>query len=332
MMASKNDKSTLPVKKYVGLGKGGPDSFRLAHVQECNNLVADIAAITSRSQNRIQILTKLERNLWPVRISAKMLQYILLEITLNAIDAIQNRGKIVFQTRNIQFPEKLLRGSKKRTKWRSYVQILISDTGCGMTPVQKRHMFRANFTTKDPEHHMGNGLTLSLRKLKQMNGIMQVYSTVGIGTVVKVLIPTAEKVFPQPRQTSIERRKECSQRCILIVDDEIECTNLAHYLLSRHGYQVKVASSATEGKINYKLFSKKIDLILLDLSITGANVNDLLQFFWNNDPDQKILVTVGVGEKMIFDKLAKYDFAGFIQKPYFPTSFLKAIKKAIESS
>lgn len=331
-MVAQSTDSFFPVRKYVGLHKGGTERFRLAHVQECNNLVADIAAIVSRSQNRIQILTKFEKRLWPVRISAKYLQYVLLELTLNAIEAIPDRGKIIFKTRNVQMPKKVLRGTIERTKWQSYVEILISDTGCGMSPEQKKNMFRANYTTKDPEYHMGNGLPFSLKKLKQMKGTIQVYSCVGIGTVVKVLIPTAKRILPKERQTSIERRKECSRRCVLIVDDDIECTDLANHLLSRHGYQVKVATSAAEGKISYKLYSKKIDLVLLDLTITGADAYDLLKFFWDIDPDQKILATVGVGEKKVYEKLAKHDFSGFIQKPYFPLLFVKAIKQAINKS
>lgn len=331
-MTLKSIDSTFAVKKYLGLGKSATDRFRLIHVQECNNFVVDIAAIISRSQNKIQILAKLEKDLWAIRTSAKLLQSILLEITLNAIEAMPSCGKIIFQTRNIQLPDQLLRGSTKRIKWQSYVQILISDTGCGMTPKQKQNMFQANFTTKDTNQHTGNGLYFALSNLKMLKGSIQVYSCIGIGTVVKILIPAAKKIIPKPRQTVIERKKECSNRCVLIVDDETESTNIASHLLSRHGYQVKVASSATEGMINYKSFSKTIDLIMLDLTITGTEAYELLSFFWNIDPDQKIMVTVGVGEKWIYDKLVKHDFAGFIQKPYFPSSFVRTIKNAIDES
>ena len=102
-------------------------------------------------------------------------------------------------------------------------------------------------------------------------------------------------------------------------------------MLARYGYKVTKAGTATEAKILYKFYSKKIDAVLIDLTLVGTNICSLINFLIQINPKIKMIATFGLGEEDILKELSTYYFTGSIQKPYFLIPLVRAVKQALEA-
>jgi two-component system cell cycle sensor histidine kinase/response regulator CckA len=316
-------------QNLLHLGKGPSDRYKLIFVQECNNLVQEVAKILSRTGHEyIHVYAKLDKNLLPVRASAKKLQHSILEIALNSVEAVSKGGKILFQTASVRIADSIS-SPQYKTNHRYFIQFSIIDNGHGMSNSVKKKMFNPSFTTKDPALHCGRSLTTVKKTISEFGGSIKVKTCEGIGTAIHIILPAAKITLPN-RDISFEEKWRQRKGRLLLVDDEPAFQNTAASMLSRYGYKVIRAGTATEAKIMFKIYCKKIDVVLLDLTLMDTDIRDLLNFLIGTNPKVKMIVTFGLGEEEIINDLSAYHFAGSIRKPYFFLPLIRTVKKALE--
>jgi two-component system cell cycle sensor histidine kinase/response regulator CckA len=323
----------MPLRKEAQrlfyLGKGPGDRYRLIFVQECNHLIREVASILSRTcEGKVQFHTKLDEDLWPVKASAKKLQNILLEIAINSVEAVSEGGRVLFQTCNKQILDYRFLAQYKINQ-NLFSQFGIIDNGHGMSGYVKKNMFNRGFTGKSTLHHPGIGLMNVKKTITDYGGFIKIKTCEGIGTVFNIFLPASKITLPN-RDISYQENRQQRNRTILLVDDEPAFQTTAASMLSRYGYKIIPAATATESKILFKIYYKKIDVIMLDLTLLGTDARRLIKFYEELNPKIKIIATYGLGEEDIYFGLSPYPFAGSIQKPYFYMPLIKTIKKALE--
>lgn len=318
-------------KKLLGFGLGPVEKHKHIYVQDCNPSVQKIAHILSRThKDKYHVHVKLDSSLYQVRMCTFNLEYSLMEIALNAIESMPKGGNITFHTSNVQFLNHLHQQWKKLSPWQKFAQISITDNGHGMSMSVQKNMFLYNFTTKRSQNHSGKSLARVKKIVESLNGFIKVYSCQGLGTCFKIFFPVPQngkkkKEFPY-------RERYCAKdKMVLLVDDESVFQAYAEKMLLKCGYKVMCAASAVEGMILYKINMKKIDVVLLDLTLPDKDIQHILNFFGQLNPNAKLIATVGVGEKRYFEQIPSELFSGFIQKPYFLLPLLRTIRKALNN-
>lgn len=241
------------------------------------------------------------------------IQNALLNLGLNARDAMPDGGKLIFTTRNITFdiadiePElNILPGE--------YIEIDVEDTGTGMSSKVKSRVFDPFFTTKGLGKGTGLGLSVAYNTIKVNQGFIKIYSELGLGTVMKVYFPVALDPL-----VKVESRKEeliKGQGSVLVVDDESTIRFVVGEMLSELGYMPSFAANGEECIELYKEESDQIDLVILDMVMPKMNGRDVFYELKAINPDVKVLISSGFTEDMNIATLFENGASGFIKKPY----------------
>jgi PAS domain S-box-containing protein len=294
---------------------------------DVNPMINEIAGIMSKTFSKdLLIRAELDPFLHRIHGDASRIQQSILEIALNAKQAMPNGGKIVFQTRNTVLGEKDLR-SRQGLKPGDYIQITISDSGYGMTAELKKQLFDS---ASDLTGDGGVGLSLVRQTVEDQSGFISVFSEKGQGTVFKITLPAQDK----HAHRSVETKKgELSggRETILLVDDETALRDTGQKMLKRYGYQVIPAENGNQALELYKKHGSKIDLILLDMMLPGVEINKILEWFYKFNPKTKILAAVGAGERDSVEKSLRFDVTGFVQKPFHIRPLIHSIRAILNA-
>ena len=294
---------------------------------DVNPLINEVASIMSKTFSKeLLIRAELDPFLHRIHGDASRIQQSILEIALNAKQAMPNGGKIVFQTRNVALGEKDLR-SRQNLRPGDYIQITISDTGTGMTAELKKQLFDS---ASDLTGDGGVGLSMVRQTVEDQRGFISVFSEKGQGTVFKITFPAQGKSV----RRSVETKKgELSggRETILLVDDETALRETGQKMLKRYGYQVIPAENGNQALELYKKQGSKIDLILLDMMLPGVEINKILEWFYKLNPKTKILAAVGAGERDSVEKSLHYEVTGFVQKPFHIRPLIHTIRSILNA-
>jgi len=297
---------------------------------DVNQLIKEIAAILSRTLDKnITIRAELDPQLSYIKADASQIQQAILQIALNARDAMSNGGKLFFQTRDIFMGENnaWLRFGGKPGR---YVQVAISDTGLGMNAQVKERIFEPYFTTKTQTGGKGIGLSIVQEIVEKHGGFISVFSERAKGTVFKIHFPAVEKRVVKP--ISLPREKPpLGKETILLVDDEKVLRETARKMLTRYGYKVISAENGTEAVAIYKKYLKRIDLIILDILMPGMEINKVFAWLKKLNPKAKIIATSGVGEKELIKSEFQERIAGFVEKPFQVRPLLRKVRSVLNA-
>ncbi len=297
---------------------------------DINQLVKEVAGILSRTlDKRISIRADLDPKLVTLKADASQIQQAILQVALNARDAIPDGGKIHFQTRNIFINEddSRLRSGGKPGR---YVQITVNDTGLGMSGQVKERMFERDFTTKNKTAGRGLGLSMVQEIVDNHNGFISVFSEKSKGTVFKIHLPAGKKKTQKTQLLSGEK-PPLGKETILLVDDEKVLRETARKMLTRYGYKVISAESGTEAASIYKKYVERIDLIILDLIMPGISVDKVISWMTKLNPKVKIMATSEVNELELMKNSHYQNVAGFIQKPFQVRPLLKKVRSILNA-
>ncbi|MCJ7811786.1 PAS domain S-box protein, partial [bacterium] len=271
------------------------DSSYVVNNLDVNQLIKEVDGILSRTlDKRISVRADLDPKLVTLKADASQIQQAILQVALNARDAIPDGGKIHFQTRNIFINENDARLQSGRKPGR-YVQIVINDTGLGMSGQVKDRIFDRDFTTKDKIAGRGLGLSMVQEIVDRHNGFISVFSEKSKGTVFKIHLPAGEKIIPQSQFLNNDK-PSLGKETILLVDDEKVLRETARKMLTRYGYRVISAESGPEAASIYKKHVDRIDLIILDLIMPGMRVEKVISWMKKLNPKVKIMATSEIGE------------------------------------
>ena len=296
---------------------------------DANILVKEVAAYLSKTTNKnIVIRAELDSNVERIHADASQLQQTILQIALNARDAMQGGGKLFFQTRNYRVSEAdthLHPGSRPG----DYVQIAISDTGSGMTGNVKDRFLRQAVPQTIGNSGKGLGLAMVRQIVDKHNGFISVFSEAGKGTLVKMHFPVGEGKKPVSGFSS--GKPAFGKETILLVDDEASLRETVKKMLTRYGYKVIGTDNGTEAIAIYKKNTDRIQLIILDLFMPGLEIHKVLSWFKKLNPKVKILASVGMDERSEVEDSVNRNVTGFVQKPFQLRPLLESIQNVLNA-
>jgi PAS domain S-box-containing protein len=298
---------------------------------DLNQELQEVAKMLTRTLPKmIEIEMDLFEPLDTVNSDPAQLQQVVMNLAVNARDAMPNGGRLSISTKNVYFDEEYCKSYLELSPG-NYVLLSISDSGTGMDEETRKHIFDPFFTTKETGKGTGLGLSIVFGIVKSHGGNIQCFSEPGHGTSFKIYLPALRKthgVAETPQLAAYPGGNET----ILLVDDEESVRKLAASVLKRFGYTVLTAS---DGKECVEVFSRekdKIDLLILDLIMPEMDGSDCLKEILKIAPETKVVIASGYVADGQIDQAIEAGAKSFVTKPYDARQLLERVRKALDGT
>jgi CheY-like chemotaxis protein len=296
---------------------------------DLNKQVRDVEKLLERVIPRmIQIELILAEDLKPINAEPAQIEQIIMNLAVNARDAMPDGGKLIIETSNVVLDEDYCR-THAGAKPGEYVMLSISDTGSGMEKDILEHIFEPFYTTKDTGKGTGLGLAMVYGIVKSHNGYIMCYSEPGRGTTFKIYFPAITDEYIEQEPLIFPEDLFWGTETILLVDDEESIRNLGKQMLERFGYKVLLASNGEEAIEIYRTRMDQISLIILDLIMPGMSGDRCLKELLKINPQIKVIISSGYSPNHSVSKDIEKEAKGFINKPYDLKNLLSAVKEAL---
>jgi signal transduction histidine kinase/CheY-like chemotaxis protein len=288
-----------------------PETLNLNRV-----LVEFEALMTHAVSEKIDLQLQLDAALDPSRIDRAQFEAALLNLMVNARDALPNGGRVVIETRNVLL-DQAYADQNPDARPGAYVLVSVSDNGVGIDPSILPHVFEPFFTTKDVGRGSGLGLSQVYGFAEQSGGHVKIYSEVGIGTTVKLYLPKAsERLIAGEKQQLIPLRSADGGETVLVVEDDEAVLAMAIESLTDLGYRVLVAHDSQEALAIVK-GSERIDILFSDIVMPGGvNGAQLAVEARRLRPDIKVLLTSGYTAAALSNERGLPKELPILSKPY----------------
>jgi signal transduction histidine kinase len=263
----------------------------------------------------IELRTNFAEDLGSVLADQGQMEQILLNLVVNARDAMPAGGRLLLETFNIELDEEYQK-MHPHTPVGRFVSLSVTDTGCGMTPEVKEHVFEPFFTTKAQGCGTGLGLATIYGAVRQAGGSIEVYSEVGVGTTFKIYLPRTDAVPERVVGTPSWGIMPGGNETVLLVEDDEVLRELTSKFLARLGYEVLTAPDGLVGLELARSYEGVIDLLLTDLVLPGINGRELSERIADLRPETKVLFTSGYTDDMIIRQEESASSFHFIGKPF----------------
>lgn len=285
-------------------------------VLDLNVVVAGAEALLRRLiGEQIEIRVVLAPELCRIKADPGQLEQIIMNLAVNARDAMPAGGKLTIETSNVMFDEKhaachdcIQRGL--------HATLSVTDTGCGMNEETKAHIFEPFFTTKDFGKGTGLGLATVYGIVKQSGGSVWVYTELGIGTTFKIYLPCVDPVAQVPPVNEKMEKLEGGSQTILVVEDDASLLQVTRRSLEEAGYVIFAARSPAEAMQMSEAYLGQIDLMVTDVIMPGMNGVQLAAHFSLLRPTMKVLYVSGYTDDTILDHGVLRPGLAFLQKPF----------------
>jgi PAS domain S-box-containing protein len=298
-------------------------------VIDLNTIVKNLEKMVRRIIGEdIELVTFLTEGLGRVRADPSQMEQAIINIVVNARDAMPRGGKLTIETSNMELDEAY---AKKHiaVKPGPYVMLSISDTGVGMTPEVRERVFEPFFTTKEMGKGTGLGLSTVYGIVKQSGGNIWVYSEVGKGTTFKIYLPRVEEPLEELKEEAIKEIPQGSET-VLIVEDEEVVRKLALRLLRKQGYKVLEASDGGKAFLLCEEYKEPIHLILTDVVMPGMGGRDLVERLKRIHPEARALYMSGYTDNVILHHGILEKGIDFIQKPFTLESLARKVREVLD--
>ncbi|MDB5102619.1 MAG: hypothetical protein JWP91_308 [Fibrobacteres bacterium] len=302
-------------------------------VSNLNDIVSNMDKMLQRVIGEdIDLLTVPGKDLWLTRIDPGQLEQVILNLAINARDAMPKGGKLVIETANAQI-KAFQPGMPAEMAPGPYIRLAISDTGAGMSQAIQEQIFEPFFTTKPVGHGTGLGLSMVDGIIKQSGGHILVSSSPGQGASFKIYLPRlpADQEAVEPIAGPSVEAARPGKEAVLVVEDEDTVRRLVKHVLQTYGYNVLEAANGVEAE---KLASDPgltIDLLLTDVIMSHMGGRELAQKLMKSRPGIKVMYMSGYTDDAIVQHGVLESTAYFIQKPFSPQSLLLKIREVLET-
>jgi len=275
----------------------------------------------------------MEENLWNIKADEGQIYQCILNLCINAKDAMPDGGIIKLSTQN-----KILTSHKHAIgniiPPGRYVVLEVTDNGCGMPPEVKAKIFDPFFTTKEQGKGTGLGLAMVYGIIRNHDGYIQVESNPGVGTTFTIYLPAMNVGSLKDDKidtSSYKNHKNDKPMGVLVIDDESAILELTRDILAEYNYQVFTASNGEEGLKILKEHQNDIDVILLDIMMPGMGGKETLFKIKKDYPHIPILLVTGFAADKVAQELLRKGATGILLKPYRQTQLLKAIDTILKN-
>jgi len=298
---------------------------------DLNDIVTRMVAMLQRTLGEdIAVKTVLANGLWPAQADPFQLEDAIVNLAVNARDAMPTGGELAIGTSNVHLDENYAAHNVEVAPG-DYVVVAIADTGVGMPPEVIEHAFEPFFTTKDVGRGTGLGLSMVYGFVTQSRGHVRIASEIGRGTSIMLYLPkaTTEGAAPDIPESAVESVTD-GRETILIVEDDAAVRKVAATILKRIGYQVW---QAEDGKSALDILQTgiAIDLLFTDLIMpNGMSGQDLMRTARERRPDLKVLFASGYSEQFIAGRGVADHGIPLLSKPYRKQQLAQAIRKALD--
>jgi len=276
----------------------------------------------------IEIDLRLEEDLNLADADPVQIEQVLMNLAINARDAMPEGGRLFIRTSNVMRPEKHA-SIPSLSHSRKWVLLSVSDTGHGIDKETLEHIFEPFFSTKAPGKGTGLGLSMVHGIVKNHDGRITCRSTPGKGTCFRIYLPAVE---PSREKKPVEEKRGVQEgnEIILLVDDEEAVRKTGKERLERAGYKVLTASGGEMALEIYRQKTSKIHLVLLDLIMPGMSGISCLYELLQTDPGVKVVIISGYSPDEETLEVIKACTNGYLRKPYTGDQLLSTVRKALD--
>jgi signal transduction histidine kinase/ActR/RegA family two-component response regulator len=311
-------------KQLLSFAKGGTCEVKPTNI---DRLVKDQNRMFSYTRKEITLHEKHAKNLWASEVDPVQIEQVLLNIYLNAWQAMPDGGDLFIETDNCILDADFVK--PYQVKAGKYVRISVRDTGVGMDEETRQRVFEPFFTTKEMGDGTGLGLASAYGIVKNHGGIINLQSEVGRGTTFDIYLPASDKQVQEAQEPEEDLLR--GTETVLIVDDEDNILDVGKEMLTALGYEVMLAQG---GKKALKVFNEhkdEIDLVILDLimpEMAGGEVYDRIKEI---NPKAKALLSSGYNKDGQAAKVLERGCSGFIQKPFGMKDLSETVRAVLDN-
>lgn len=294
-----------------------------------NHQIEQVRKLLERTiPKMIRIRLVLDGRLGIINADPTQMEQILMNIALNAKDAMPDGGELTIETKNVTLDEDFC-SAQFGPKPGCYVLLTVSDSGGGMDEEIVQHIFEPFYTTKGPGKGTGLGLAMVYGIVKQHNGHITCQSDPEVGTTFSIYLPvmTSELELTKAEQFSVPRG---GTETVLLVDDEDHVIELGTRILSKAGYTVLTARNGAEALEIYQKESSNISLVVLDLIMPEMGGKQCFRELGRINPHVKVVISSGYSSGGTLEYAFQLGARGFISKPYDVTQLLRTLREALD--
>ncbi len=312
--------------KILSFSRGSKnDDYSIVNL---NTIVEEFIRMFRRvSDRKIEIKNELDRDLWNIKAEEGQIDQIMMNLSVNARDAMPKGGTLTFKTENIDYNPSSNHDVNFKLKKGKYVKLEVSDTGIGIPPESLNKIFDPFFSSKKEGQGTGLGLSVVRDIIKSLHGYVDVKSKENHGTTFRVFIPMCDEKVNEEIKTV--DNIVSGTGTLLIVDDEQMIQETLKGMLEKLNYRVFFAENGQQAVNVYRSKSKEIDAILMDIQMPVMDGVEAAQKILELNPQAQIIFSSGYTEAKNFEKLRRMGYKLFLKKPYKIGSLADIIQKAL---
>jgi two-component system, cell cycle sensor histidine kinase and response regulator CckA len=312
-------------KQLLGFARGGKYDVKPINL---NDLIVKSSQMFGRTKKEITIHRQMEADAWTVEADRGQIEQVLLNLYVNAWQAMPGGGDIYLETKNVTVDDASV-GLAGLGPGR-YVRVSVIDTGVGMDEKTLQRIFEPFFSTKKMGRGSGLGLASAYGIIRNHSGVIEVRSQKGVGTSFIIYLPASEKAVEKAVSESGEVLM--GPETILLVDDEEMIINVGTEILKALGYNVLSARNGKEAVALFRDKKDEVDLVLLDMIMPGMGGGETYDALKGIRPDVKILLSSGYSIDGEASEILKRGCDGFIQKPFNIKALSQKLRKIIDGT